>query len=137
MKLEQNSKRDFLVTVFLARYGFAYGLHRFYCGKIFTGILYLVGWLFSGQKLVGVFYSSCMETVFNYYVESGTYSLYDFFNYFKEENGIIFLFLTLVFLTFVIIDLVLIVCGKFKDNEGKVVCYSKIFDMKKRKKVDF
>ena len=136
MKLEQNSKRDFFVTVFLARYGFMFGLHRFYCGRILSGILYLIGWFFSGRRLISVVYRSCMATVLNYHVQSGFYSIYDLFNYFKDEDGFIFLFLTLIVLTFAIIDLVLIVCGKFRDSEGKVVCYSKIMDRKRRKKAD-
>ncbi len=136
MKLEQNSKRDFLVTVFLARYGFMFGLHRFYCGKMLTGILYLVGWFFSGKRLIDIFYKSLNNTIWNFYVKSGSYNHYDLFNYFKEKNGFIFSFLTLIFLVFVVIDLVLIVCGKFRDSEGKIVCYSKIIEGKIRKKVD-
>ena len=77
-----------------------------------------------------------MATVLNYHVQSGFYIIYDLFNYFKDEDGFIFLFLTLIVLTFAIIDLVLIVCGKFRDSEGKVVCYSKIMDRKRRKKAD-
>lgn len=133
MKLEQNSKRDFLVTVFLARYGFAFGLHRFYCGKILTGVLYLVGWFFSGRELNNVIFTGYIKVFFDYIYKGRIDVLNNFLDHFKSNNGFFYSYLTLIVVIFSIIDSVLIVCGKFRDNEGKIVCYSKIFDRNKNK----
>lgn len=132
MELEQNSKRDFLVTVFLARYGFMFGLHRFYCGKIFTGILYLIGWFFSGRELMDIIFKGYLN-VFVDYIRGIRIDVFNnFLDYFKINNGFFYFYLTLIVLAFSVIDLVLIVCGKFKDKEGRVVYYSKIFDRNKK-----
>ena len=56
----------------------------------------------------------------------------NFLDYFKINNGFFYFYLTLIVLAFSVIDLVLIVCGKFKDKEGRVVYYSKIFDRNKK-----
>ena len=74
--IENVSERDWLITLLLAIFCGCLGLHRFYCGKIFTGLLFLltIGFLGIGE----------------------------------------------------IIDLIFIVCKKFKDKEGKFVLESSI-----------
>ena len=78
MDLENVSKKDWLVALIIAFFGGYLGLHRFYCGKVASGVVYLLTF--------GVFGLG------------------------------------------VIIDLILIVCKKFKDSDGALVCNSSIVD---------
>ncbi len=79
MELENISRKDWLVTLILAFFGGYIGLHRFYCGKIVSGIVYI-------------------------------FTLGGFF-------GI-----------GVLVDLILIVCKKFRDIDGALVLKSSIID---------
>ncbi len=74
------SERDWLVTLLLAIFCGSLGLHRFYCGKMFTGVFFLLTLGFLG---IGV-----------------------------------------------IVDLIFIVCRRFKDKEGKFVVKCSILNGK-------
>jgi len=79
MELENISRKDWLVTLILAFFGGSIGLHRFYCGKITSGVVYIL--TIGGGFGIGV-----------------------------------------------LIDLILIVCKKFRDIDGALVCKSSIID---------
>lgn len=70
------SEKNFLVTLFLCIFLGWLGIHRFYVGKIGTGILYLLTFGFGGIGLI--------------------------------------------------IDVILLVCRKFKDKEGNVIDWVKM-----------
>ena len=76
---ENISKRDWLITLLLALFAGVIGLHRFYCGKITSGVIYI-------------------------------FTLGGFF-------GI-----------GALVDTIMIVCKRFKDEDGAVVCRSSIID---------
>ena len=78
MDLENISRKDWLVTLILAFFGGYIGLHRFYCGKIVSGVVYILTF---GGVGIGV-----------------------------------------------LVDLILIVCKKFRDIDGALVCKSSIID---------
>ncbi len=78
MDLENISRKDWLVTLILAFFGGYIGLHRFYCGKIVSGVVYILTF---GGVGIGV-----------------------------------------------LVDLILIVCKKFRDIDGALVCRSSIID---------
>lgn len=77
MELENVSEKDWLVALLLAFFGGFIGLHRFYCGKIASGVVYIL--TFGGGFGIGV-----------------------------------------------LVDLIMIVCKKFRDVNGCLVCKSQI-----------
>ena len=133
MELKNKCSRNFLVTFMLAFFGGSLGLHRFYCGKIWTGILYLILMKWSFNKLCNNIFHSLVDTS-NIVLYDSAKDMYphinsDWFNIitnlnwgniFNFEVGKSFLFFILCYFL-IVIDLIILVCGKFRDKEGNIV----------------
>ena len=128
MNRENVSSKSFLATVLLALFGGVWGLHRFYCGKILTAVLQLFLWIFSIVKIFyGYFraYSMYFMNIERYFYLSSSVTqeriAVNFLKEFVSKTGKLALIGMAVVSIWVIVDLITIVCRRFKDKEGKVI----------------
>lgn len=103
--LEEENKfsdKDYIVSIFLCFFFGVFGIHRIYCYKVKTGMLYLF------ILILGIVLEK-----FCYYKN------YDFYGFCRLPFYIVGILM--------LVDLVLIIFKRFKDKEGKIICYSKFF----------
>lgn len=79
-----------------------FGIHRIYCYKVKTGIAYLFILILGIVLEEFCYYKNC-----------------DFYGFCRLPFYIVGILM--------LVDLVLIITKRFKDNEGKVICCSKFF----------
>ncbi len=96
------SDKDYVITILLCFFFGIFGIHRIYCYKNKTGIVFLLTLI-----LAIILQKYCY------------YKNYDFDGFFRLPFYIVGILM--------IVDLVLIICRRFKDGEGRVICYSKFF----------
>ena len=99
-KKDNFSEKDYIIAILLCFFFGVFGIHRIYCYKVKTGLLYMLILIFGIVLDRFCYYKNCD---LNYFCSLPF-----------QIVGIL-----------MVVDLVLIICKRFKDKEGKIVCYSK------------
>ena len=99
-KQNKVSERDYVISILLCFFFGIFGIYRIYWYKVKTGVLYLL------TIILGI-------VIYNYCY----YKNYDFNGFCRLPFYIVGILM--------VVDLILIICKRFKDKEGKVVCCSK------------
>lgn len=146
MQSKNISRKDFLITLMLAMAGIfpggIAGLHRIYCGKVWSGCVLAVLNSFIFSTLIEIakdILNSCVFYINNF----RNYRFSEILNIarrvFLENKGNFFAYCYIAIIIFLILDVVLLCLEKFKDNEGGIVLKTRIFaniknNIKNRKK---
>ena len=100
MEVEQVSRRDYILTIFLCMFGWPLGLHRFYCGKIVTGFIYAVVFFIFKEMLMRAIRSTllfvCGFFYLKFYAPQLIFQTYginkltfeNVFAFFRSEHGL-------------------------------------------------